>query len=88
MQLTDQEQRRLIAGATEQLKNVQDRADKRWRFMSYARWDFDADRRTLTFSHRGRRRLVADVRATLVEVSACGVPGRQFELLSSTWRER
>ena len=61
-QLSLDEQRSLIAGATEHLRAVQDEADKKWRFLTFPRWDFDADRRTVTFSGNGSRRLVADVR--------------------------
>lgn len=62
VQLSDDEQHRLIAGATAQLKSVQDAADKKWRFLTFPRWNFDAERRTVTFSGKDGRRLVADVR--------------------------
>ena len=61
VQLSKDEQRQ-IAGATQQLNRVQEAADTKWRFLTFPRWDFDSDNRTVTFSERESRRLIANVR--------------------------
>lgn len=60
--LTEEEQLRLIAGASEQLKRTQAAAEAKWRFKKLPRWDFDHEERTLTFSEQSTPRLIADVR--------------------------
>ncbi len=62
VQLSKDEQRQLVAGATQQLNRAQEAADAKWGFLTFPRWDFDSDNRTVTFSERGSRRLIANVR--------------------------
>jgi hypothetical protein len=60
--LDDDEQRELLVHACRTGNLIQDEARHRWRFDQFARWYFDADARTLTFSDPTLGRLVADVR--------------------------
>jgi hypothetical protein len=48
--LTDAEARKLLHETVHSAQAMNDAADARWGFIQMARWDFDGDARTLTFS--------------------------------------
>jgi hypothetical protein len=60
--LTVDEHRRLFDHATAQLATIQEAARAKWRFDTYARWDFDRDARTLAFTDPEQPTLIAGVR--------------------------
>lgn len=60
--LTDDEAAELVHYAVHQAQALQDISDERWGWRDMARWDFDHDASTLTFSDSTRERVIADVR--------------------------
>lgn len=59
--LTEKEASRLIHRAVHAAQALQEKSDKKWRWQSMGRWDFDGEAGTLTFSDRSRATVVADI---------------------------
>jgi hypothetical protein len=59
--LTEAEQDDLISGACDHVQALQETAKNRWRLGQLDRWDFNDEKRTLTFSD-DRPQLIADTR--------------------------
>jgi hypothetical protein len=60
--LTANEGDTLIHHATHEMQAAQAASDKKWGWNGMAKWDFDGDASTLTFSDPARPSIVADVR--------------------------
>jgi hypothetical protein len=60
--LTKNEQAALVHHAVHELKAIQAASDGRWGFLGMAKWHFDDESRTLTFSDPKRPTVIADVR--------------------------
>ncbi len=59
--LTAKETAALVHHAVHAAQALQDKSDKKWRWQHMARWDFDGESGTLTFSDPKRASVVADI---------------------------
>ena len=61
--VTDQEFKEYLHDSVHELIDLNDKYHKEFKIGSYARWDYDFDKATLTFSNEGVPGVIADIQA-------------------------